>query len=611
LGTVFADGWVELPFMTRTLNENAGVLSEMEANSLMPAKTDTHSQTGVKSRLLMAVSCGLLIAGIVALGWFSFGLAARRIYQVDECSNVFIARLIATGHSWPGMDLFQVILSRLMFAGRSVDFYAYARELSLMVFWLNWILLALATGERILSRRWLVALAFVATLAPLWDFGFEVRHDNLLLAGILLMWGLVRFQPPRASAYFFVGACSVVLEFVAVKAVLYTLPISVAITAFPLPGARQPRLKLFAAWCVGAVVAFFAVRFALALAGVQLQPFGSGGPLRFWPFHSTFLRLLIQTPLLVAITVAALAAAAGTLIRERRAALNWDGIMPEAMLFAIALAALFVNPGPYPYNLLYVTPFAFLLAFRYGCMVWKQIPQRSSFALLLLCVAAFTHLVPFAAAARRHGSRPNDRQEQLMTLTEDLTDPQKDTYFDAIGMVPTRAICDSRSLFRGQSGPGPHIQDILAANPPSVIIPNYRTDGLPREYQDFMRERYVSVADDLLVLGNLLPTGGGTFRVYHAGRYRITSAAGSNVIGAYPEPKNFEEAIASQPKEPPIVGTIDGVPLNGRPVQLSMGTHRIECEAGQSAAVVWVGPHMDEIARMPGYNHHLLFDNWY
>jgi hypothetical protein len=152
---------------------------------------------------------------------------------------------------------------------------------------------------------------------------------------------------------------------------------------------------------------------------------------------------------------------------------------------------------------------------------------------------------------------------------------------------------------------------LLATNPPSVIIPNYRTDWLPKEDQQFMHERYVSMADDLLVLGDLLPAGGGTFQVYHAGRYRITSTAGSNIIGTYPEPKNFEEALASPTKEPPLVGTIDGVPLNGHPIQLSVGTHRIECEAVQSAAVVWVGPHMDEIARMSGYNHRALFDNWY
>ena len=204
-----------------------------------------------------------------------------------------------------------------------------------------------------------------------------------------------------------------------------------------------------------------------------------------------------------------------------------------------------------------------------------------------------------------------------MGLTEDLTDAEKDTVFDGIGMVPTRKLCDTRSLIHGQGlksltdGTGPHIRDLLAANPPSVVILSYRTDWLPDEDHDFIHQRYVPIADDFLVLGSQLPAGGGTFQVYHAGRYRITSAEGSNIIGTYDEPKTYKEAIAPEKAEPPLVGTVDGIPLNGRPVELSVGTHRIECGADQKAAAVWVGPHLDEISRMPGNNHRMLFVNWY
>ncbi|HEY2082784.1 MAG TPA: hypothetical protein VGI88_08355 [Verrucomicrobiae bacterium] len=611
--------------MSKNFNENANALLEMDAKAVDSGDMAVRPQVQAKSRWLTGISCALLIAGIAVLGWLAMYLAGMRIYQVDECSNIFVGRLIATGHSWPGMDLFQVILSRLMFTGRAADMYAAARELSLMIFWLNWILLALATGERILSPRWLVALAGAATLAPLWDFGFEVRHDNLLLAGILLIWGVVRFQPPRLGAYFFVGACLVGLEFTSIKAILYTFPISAAILVFPPPGTRQPRWKLFAAWCVGAVVAFFALRLVFKLvglghdylAGVQSVTSVPGDATRFWPFKVTLSRLLTQTPLLVAVTIAAIIACAGTLMRERSAALNWDGILPEVMLLGIALTALFINPNPYPYNLLHVAPYAFLVAFRYGMMLWKQMPRRAGFVPLIITGVAFIHLLPFGVATRRHFSKPNFRQEELMNLTEDLTDPVNDTVFDGIGFVPTRNVCDIRSFIHGQilknlvNGSGPHIRDILAEHPPAVIIPSYRTDWLPKEDQDFMHERYVAMADDFLVLGSLLPAGGGTFQVYHAGRYRITSAEDSNIIGTYGEPKSFKDALAPPPKETPLVGTIDGVPLNGKPVQLSVGTHRIECEPQRTAAVAWVGPHVDEVARMPGCNHQYLFDNWY
>jgi len=160
-------------------------------------------------------------------------------------------------------------------------------------------------------------------------------------------------------------------------------------------------------------------------------------------------------------------------------------------------------------------------------------------------------------------------------------------------------------------GSGPHIRDMLAANPPSVVILSYRTEWLPEEDHEFIRQRYVPMADDFMVLGSQLPAGGGTFEVYHAGRYRITSAEGSNIIGTYPEPTSVKGSLAPVKEPPPLTGTVDGTPLKGQPVELSVGTHHLECAPGQRAAVVWVGAHVDEIARMPGYNRHLLFVNWY
>ncbi|HXS69620.1 MAG TPA: hypothetical protein VN761_12305, partial [Candidatus Polarisedimenticolia bacterium] len=480
--------------MSRNFNQSADVSMELDAKAPAPEVAAIRKPANVQSRVLKGVFCGLLALGVALLGWFSFYLAATRIYQVDECLNVFAAHMIASHQSGQGMELFQLLLSRMVsLTSRSADIFAYARVVCLMIFWLNWILLAMATGEKILSRGWLVALAFAATLAPLWDYGFEIRHDNLLLAGILLIWGTVRFQPPRMGTFFFVGACFVGLEFVSIKAVLYTLPISAAIFVFPRPGADQPRWKLIACWFAGAVAAFFALRLIFKFAGLghdylaNVQGVASvpSQASRFWPFNLTLSRLLVQTPLLVAVSIAAILACIGTLMRERRAALNWDGILPEALLLGVALAALFVNPNPYPYNLLHVAPYAFLLAYRYGATLWKQLPMRSALAPLALSVVVFAHLVPFVIQTRRHVPMTNARQEQLMNLTENLTDQVKDCVFDGVGLVPTRNECDLRAFIHGQSlkrlvdGSGPHIRDLLAANPPSVVIRSYRTEWLP------------------------------------------------------------------------------------------------------------------------------------
>ena len=615
--------------MIENINENPGILPETAASAAASAAEKTRAQTSVAARVFKALSIVGLVVGIAWLGRLSFYLAAMRIYQVDECLNVFVARMIANGQSAPGMELFQLIVSWILPAStRAADLFASARLLTWLIFWLNLILIAMATGERIFSRRWLFALAGAATLAPLWDYGFEIRHDNLLLTGILLMWGVVRFQPPRLGAFFFLGACLVCVEFVSMKGILYTVPMTLGLFLSPPPGARQPRWKLFVAWCMGAVLAFFALRLIFHAAGlgqdylvnVNRTTTVSNQSFRFSPFDFTLPRLLVQTPLLVALVFSALIAGGVTLVREKRAGLNWNGILPEILLLGSALAALFINPNPYPYNLVHVAPYAFLLALRYGASLWKQFSPHPAFVPFATCVVLFTHLAPFESTTKRHWEKDNFHQEALMDRTERLTDPVKDTIFDGVGLVPTRKVCDMRTFMHGQaflnmvkSSPGGmEMRGFLAANPPSVVILSYRTGWFSEEDNEFLRERYVPLEDDYMVLGSLLPAGGGTFEVYHPGRYRITSAEGSNIVGTYPEPKSIRESLVPVKEEPPLVGTVDGVPLNGQPVELSVGTHRIDCDANRKAAVVWVGPHENDVPRATGQqDRHLLFVNWY
>ena len=131
--------------------------------------------------------------GLASLMWLSLYLAAMRIYQVDECMETYVAKVLSTGQGKSAaghVTLFQVLLSFVIPSnGRSVDFLNAGRLVMVVIFWLNWLLLAAATGSKLLSRRWFVACLGAGTLAPLWDYGFEIRHDNLMLTGLLLCWG--------------------------------------------------------------------------------------------------------------------------------------------------------------------------------------------------------------------------------------------------------------------------------------------------------------------------------------------------------------------------------------------------------------------------------------
>lgn len=201
-----------------------------------------------------------------------------------------------------------------------------------------------------------------------------------------------------------------------------------------------------------------------------------------------------------------------------------------------------------------------------------------------------------------------------MSLAEDLTDIRKDPVYDAIGMVPTRPFVDRETFLHGLSvqkflnDSGPHWRELLAANPPAVLIPSYRTDWLPDADHAFITNNYVPLADDFWVLGKVLPIGGRSFEVIHAGRYRISTLEGSDLDSTYP----LGLKGLTTPEDPgTITGTIDGQPITAQPVELTVGTHFVECTGNAQPAVVWMGPRRDRVHRIGPGDHRQLFVNWY
>jgi hypothetical protein len=574
----------------------------------------------IGKRALLVLFCSGTMG---ALLWSSLYLAAARIYQVDECCNTSAAYAIASGHPRAGLDLFQVLLSRVLPDTLcSVDLLVSGRRAMVVIFWINWLLVALATGERLLSLRWWWALLGAATLAPLWDYGFEIRHDSLLLMGVLMIWAAVRFSHPQLISYFVVGMIVCAVQFTATKALVYTVPLSLAILVFPPAGREVARWKLALAWLLGSLAMLTAIRLILGAAGIWHDYLSGARAIagasvgddrhRYWWPTLALARFVEETPLTAALALSALVAVAVEARRNWRSVLNWDGMLPEALLFALAFTALLINPTPFLYNLVNLVPFAFLLAFRYGCRLLKKIGNRAELLPVIGCILVFTHFVPFGVATRRHLDWPNLRQEHLIQVAEALTDPARDPVFDAIGMAPTRPFISDDAFLHTMNFGGSRVQsriaDMLAARPAAVIIPNYRTDWLSARDKAFIRERYVSVADDLWVLGGVLPPGGGAFEVVHAGRYRVAPLQSSDLAGTYPD--GFK-ALLDDPHESHLEGTVDGRPLTNQPMELSVGTHEIRCGSQDQPTVVWVGPKLDRLPRMRRGDHTLLFANGY
>jgi len=200
-----------------------------------------------------------------------------------------------------------------------------------------------------------------------------------------------------------------------------------------------------------------------------------------------------------------------------------------------------------------------------------------------------------------------------MDVAEELVDPRKDSIYDGVFMVTTCPV-DPRwflhsfniESFLGRSGL--HVRDLLAENPPSIVIPNYRTAWLSEADQEFIRQRYLPLADDFWVLGKVLPSSGGEFEIYHAGRYHIAPEAESNLAITNVGKQNLVGRVGPQV---PFKAVLDGQPLTNRTVELSVGRHRLETTAEFTPAVVWAGPRLEQAPPLEPGRPERLFVNWY
>lgn len=379
---------------------------------------------------------------------------------------------------------------------------------------------------------------------------------------------------------------------------------------------------------VGTVFAFVAVRILYSASGVtsfsEGHETGAGFVVKVASTGSRFgpgislVRLLTQTPLLLALLGSALVVLAVQLRRQKRDAFSWEGSLPEALLFLGTLGLLIINPTPFPYNLLHLVPYAYLFAFVHASKLVQEAQRRPRVLPLAMAVIVFAHLVPFAVATWRHVNWSNDRQLVLMRLAEELTDPIEDPVYDGIYLVPTRPIVHygsflhSLTLENVMDESGTRIRDMLIERPAAVIIQSYRTSWLSDEDHDFIRQRYVPLADDFWVLGKVLSEGGGEFEIHHSGRYHIAPREESNLA----EPHDGNVGSVSSGKDQKAVqagfmATLNGLPLTNRTVELNVGFHRLETAGNWIPTVVWAGPHLGQAPRIDEGSHRRLFVNWY
>ncbi len=551
-----------------------------------------------------------LVATIAVLFLFSLHLAINRIIQVDEAQNLYMAKIIGSDQTDayffnPAIFLLGPLAWIVESATSAKGAFLSSRLLFTGIFWLNILLIVKCTGTSLRTKEGLLVVLAAATLAPLWDYGFEVRHDNLLLTGLLLIWLFGRYHGDKTSSFFAIGVLVAVLQFLAFKAFVYTLPVSIYLLVRRGVAERTTLTRTIVAWFAGIVLAALgclSLYLALGLLGDLLNNTaalsrGTQSIDSFSPFNALS-RLLFQTPLLIAAATAALLVAAVTVTKMPTVIFAHDRLVPEAVLLCIATAALFVNPTPFPYNLINVVPFAFLLACRFIRQIQPVMSTSQPMLVLAASIFAFGHMVPFLHATLRHLHWDNWRQMRLIVAAEAMTDPTSDPVYDAAGLVLTRHSIDKlwylhslnmKQLYDGQEN---SVAAMLARNPAAVLMPNYRFDWLSESDWKFIRSNYLPLADDFWVLGVLSPPGGGEFRTLRSGRYQVRTVDG-------------------QWQESPSEITVDDQPLRSDIMTLPAGTHTVKTADNRPVTIVWVGPKLDGLPTIGAGDHRTLFSNWY
>lgn len=543
---------------------------------------------------------------LMVLVYISWQLGQDRIIQVDEAQNAMQARLLATGklHEFMFAAPF-MLLGPMTWIARaaksSAELFHSLRLLFTLLFWVNLLLMTKAAGVRLRSWPGLVLLLFACTIEPLWDYGFEIRHDNLLLACVLGLWLLVRPGEERSPwMAFWPGFLAAVSHFIAFKAFCFWIPL-LLLHLWWTYVARREFLRT-AGWLGLGMLLGFGLAWGLQLSsGIAFMGINQYKGLaqvsvnteRFAPW-ATLSRMIYQAPLMVA---AGLVLLVRPLCRVRRE--GWGFFLrdlecvPEWTFLCLCTLVLLVNPTPFPYNLVLLVPAIFIGAARAGLKLVPVLASRR-YTWILVPVLAGLHFLPWLYWNARHFRMTNWRQVEVMRMAESLTDPAKHRVFDGSGLVPLRDPISRNWLlhtftiqgfWNGEVKP---LREQLAQVETPVFLTSYRTSWLPEEDWAFLRAHYRPLAMDMAVLGFVRNETAFTWEALATGRYELAVISPGGECRAW----------------------LDGQSVQPGILQLAKGPHAFRMEGCRASRLTWVGPSrkqepMMNEASMP------LFVNWY
>ena len=537
-------------------------------------------------------------------------LATHRLFQVDEIQNMHMSWLLTQGDSGHYYNSAEIYMIPLAWVSRQcqtpVAFLITCRIIFFVLFAASLFVTAGALSERI--KFHFVGALFILLSAPVfWDYGFEVRHDNIVILGMSLMILMLFRAAPgsRPKSMFWGGLTGGFLLLSSLKSVVLWAPVLGYMVAVQARRGRSAFARATAASLAGLGVSLAIAFLAHGLQGsltIYLQGIGdfaktlATGRIRFFDWAYLW-RFMTGHPLITLSSVAFLLTCSGPIAQRwaRGGAFRDDDRRAkELLLLLLGVAFLVVNPTPFPYNYLYVV----LLASPAACHLMARALKhpRSAVSILALGLIAAQGAI-WATQTSRHLSYRNDGQRKIVEFLNDYTD-QQDCVFDGVGLAlyrkgPARVwYLHSLSQPRYLAGDIPMVRDVLASSVCPVLVESYKWQYMLPQDLVFIRSRYVSRGRFIWILGGKIHAGS-------PGRY------------AFEIHKDGFYLISLQPGTPSSGPTIDGVPMDAHPVHLRKGGHILATD--RSLGIVrleWVkDPSVLHVA-VPLVSEP-LFVNWY
>lgn len=557
------------------------------------------SETGLNRQGPVAplVVLTVLVLGVGGLA-LRFGL--RRHIHVDEFHNVYSMQLIGElrqpDYADPA-ELYHVIFSWLTRHAPSTRvMFAELRTIYACLFVA--LLWAVAWTQPFFTTRWGRVAAFVgvATWWPAWRHGYEVRHDTFLAFGVVGLYtiarGTQRGRRANLASAVVAGWMAVWMQLNSHKAVGLWGP-ALAVAALQVRGlAWRERLRLLGGVAAGGALGLATGFALLASAGAVSAYFAQ---LRHFTEYAAQAERIAVLPLfeyMLHVGVVGTGCAAVYVLCELSAAIGRSPMKHAVTLgfVAFTLAWLTLNPVPFPYNMVWVTP-CVLLAALGGARVLVDRAGRLGPVVTAALLACGVGQFVLELSRDEYTQRSWTDQLALIDVAEELT-AEDEPVFDGVGMTCLRPpasrdwLIHSLFMVEYEAGRRESLRDVIQrAAPPVIIGGHYRFGWLPEKDHAAVARHYVRLTKQLWVLGAELTGPEQTVRLLRAGRYWFEPS------GLGPELSINGEPVAAR-----------------RPRHLTAGEYHV---AG-TGHIVWLGPKLERLpavrsvdrlfapARLPG-----------